>query len=1455
MGNRVDAGTASRPRPRGHVARGPHWLLRTALYMTLLRTADASAQVDHVAADLIGMRFRLNRLSHTPAPQPDPGRHPAPDDVQASASTPRPGTQAVLDATLDATVPVESYMARTPAPPAPPLAAGDVPGSYRYGDVCRDADWRSLAANERAGRGLACAMASTDGGLHVAIQQIRASREWGIAAWRQETDAVARGSAWRTAGNQTRETLRALSGLAMFVAEAPDASRARIVARARALLADGGAAFDDAEAFFARHLWLDVDDWLDIDALHRRGFSPVDLLDYACRWCGLTPVDTRHPPPLPLPLPPLASHPPPPHLQPQPQPQPQPPSGPLDAFDRCGVELAAVLDARLVADASTLASLHGFTPLVSAFESDFHRDLCRRWYGMALLPASVVPPAALSVWFDGATLLGAAGMSVAQLTAHMAQHRDELARVLDAAHAAAPVYCRAPANVTLGTLQEVIVDRLDVIAESTDYPFGTPHQSLATVLLRLGPSHGVNPSRIDEPDCLFERYAALEAAWAAAPRYPVAPHLAAAFHLARSSGLLIRDARPVDTQLIDIVRGKYASLVDASHARDAITAWLEAQGLTLWRDLPTIAGADLSTAPAPLRATVREYQRLKALPQELVVPSGEAGARALADYLESRLLAYGAVPECRAEDAPQSAACMASPLERDAVLRAIDVAREKETARLRRADTRTHSRRVARSPAMTVPRHPSVAGASPARGIHDLRGLLNRVLIVSTMIDQTQRPGATALDFIPFVGSAYTLGAGLRERDARQALRGAFGFSLDALFVWISGATERLVGRQVARLAGEAGLAPHEPYALAMLADVGPHLDVVHPGALPAGNVIVEPEPSGVVHRAVLRGASSSTDGTSLQSMPTEGVRDAHERASLRSWGAPALTWEDALTSRHASLSGADDTLSRENGDTAGARTPFPALQTFRGSRSRAPTLRKRFRSASADRTRSLAAPRDGAARRSQTLRGALSRGRPGDAGAAAPSDVFLSRSTVAKAQEFIETRDFIVRIGAEKNGDPLPRVDDFLRLANSVDSPDDAAAGDFAKVCHTLQALCARSPTLRALLRVALNARKDPAARFSLRFLNGTPPRCDLQHNLIVLSPVDMPLDAYYVDAQGLTPFQRERAWLHELVHALTGIEDVADRERIGHRGAVVYFTDRILFEAGPELPERVMYQHAKLVFASGRLRTPDPAIDAGRRDAAVAMLAEDAFLDDLLRNRMRWAGTETLLGMPVEQRATFKQMQAFRWLMAEEGGRPEAQPFADIYQRLSDCFQTTLRNGDGLRAMIERGERFVTVAAALYEHDASFRFLFNRWYRTQMRGPDWQVQRGAVTGAGLEGWSIDRARRTLALHEEPLFYASSLGPVRLEPDRRLVGALVDLVAPEEWAGGPAVEPHLNRGLHVCLENQALHALRDARRQSSAPTRVSAQWSRDAASLWGSVNKAHRVAMAEDAWLAAHPV
>ncbi|MCY0388277.1 hypothetical protein OVY01_13735 [Robbsia sp. Bb-Pol-6] len=1262
------------------------------------------------------------------------------------------------------------------APLGSGLSISSASSAFSYAQACIDVDWGGLDANEKTGRGLACALVAANVTMQDAIEQVRASRHWSIAAWRAGNTSVARAAAWRDAPETTRTPLRTLTRLAALVERSVAASGEDVVARARTLLQGAHITFDNPESLYARQLWLDVDDWLDLRALAKRRFSPVELLGHAYRWCGLDLATDLSPRYL-----------------------------PLAPFDHCAVDLAALLHAKTRGAVPGLTALTDFTAPRAAFDRKLRHDLCVRARGAALVTISGRAPPARGVWFDGVALHGAAGMNLTALARHLAPDDAQLGALHERLSRAVQAHCR-PAARARAALEELLRKRFKVLQESTDYPFGTPHQSLATILLRLGPLHGVDVHNVGDPEALLQRYQALETAWHAAPRYPVAPHLAAAFHLAQSRDVLLHDdSRSFEAQLIARVRQEFESRIDTPRMRPFVSRWLAERHLALWHDLPRMVhAAGLASAPFPLREAAREYRRLEALPERLAVAPGAAGATALGTYLADGVMAYGAVPV--RETLP--------PHEVFGIIREIGEARLRERQRLHRhAAWRRHDAVPA------APRRRRAASADGAELAHGVLHAVTRVLIVPHLVEQSQEPDATALDFVPLLGSAYTLGKGLWQRDAKQALRGAFAFGLDILFIWVGGATERIVARRAARLVSEVGLTPHEPRALAMLSGLGDLLDVAHPGELPAGNVRVNVDACAVER---------------VDEPPSPFPRTGPSANSPKRGPASAVSLEHFLTRRRAprSRAGEPEPL---YGPASASRPPHGSIVQF--------ALREPLRMllrASSDETPSG----------------------PGAGG-------FLERATVAKARDFVQTRDFIEHIRGAAKSETAPRVSDLLQLDAGADT---RIQDDFRTVHAVLQGLCERSQTLRALLRAALNANANGARRFTLRFMNASPPKCDLQNRLIVLPPVAQPLEMRYVDARGLTPFQHERAWLHEFVHALTGIEDVSREERMGHRGAVVYFTDRILFEAGPELPERVMYQHAKGAFASGHARLPDPVIDAARQEAAETALAEDTFLDTLLRRRMQWGGTETILGTPVERRLTVEQVVALRREIdagaPAVGGAGKPPRRAALFASLRHFFQVSVAGGDALADAIARGARLTEIVGTLYREDDFFCFLMNRWQGSDIARPHWKVRweahrethrethrevtPAASAASGMQGWSIDRGARRLVFHETGLFYASQRGPRLLEEDRRLVGALVELVTPAAGDVPAHMASRLNRGLRVYLENRGMALLRPTPRgDPDPPQRISAEWHADAAAPWPSLGKARRAAEAEDAWLA----
>lgn len=123
------------------------------------------------------------------------------------------------------------------------------------------------------------------------------------------------------------------------------------------------------------------------------------------------------------------------------------------------------------------------------------------------------------------------------------------------------------------------------------------------------------------------------------------------------------------------------------------------------------------------------------------------------------------------------------------------------------------------------------------------------------------------------------------------------------------------------------------------------------------------------------------------------------------------------------------------------------------------------------------------------------------------------------------------------------------------------------------------------------------------------------------------------YMSADGVQAITPEQAYLHEMIHALTGAQD-PDRVRdLLNRGPVVYLTDKILSEAGYGFKQQVMYRRENLSPDA----PPHDTVEYHRDAAAQSMEVENQYLDKVLDAKLVPVAADTLVeGSKVEHRGT---------------------------------------------------------------------------------------------------------------------------------------------------------------------------------------------------------------------------
>ncbi|MGI4858817.1 MAG: PipA/GogA/GtgA family type III secretion system effector [Janthinobacterium lividum] len=214
---------------------------------------------------------------------------------------------------------------------------------------------------------------------------------------------------------------------------------------------------------------------------------------------------------------------------------------------------------------------------IETFGQELQTEIQAETLAARLIPASNAPQPYGCAWFDGIAVRDALGKSVADLAGDLIRHEPDVIHLIkeqsgqargDARH----VFPSRRAGSDPRQLFETwLRKRLDDLLESARFPFGTPAQSIDTILLRLSGAHGLRLSPGDDFATVMRDFNRLCAAWRAAPGYWISPTLAAAIHLAHATGdkaaLLAMAAGRRENQAIDLFHERLAAY--AEPPRDA----------------------------------------------------------------------------------------------------------------------------------------------------------------------------------------------------------------------------------------------------------------------------------------------------------------------------------------------------------------------------------------------------------------------------------------------------------------------------------------------------------------------------------------------------------------------------------------------------------------------------------------------------------------------------------------------------------------------------------------------------------------------------------------------------------------------------------------------------------------------------------------------------------------------
>ena len=287
------------------------------------------------------------------------------------------------------------------------------------------------------------------------------------------------------------------------------------------------------------------------------------------------------------------------------------------------------------------------------------------------------------------------------------------------------------------------------------------------------------------------------------------------------------------------------------------------------------------------------------------------------------------------------------------------------------------------------------------------------------------------------------------------------------------------------------------------------------------------------------------------------------------------------------------------------------------------------------------------------------------------------------------------------------------------------------------------------------------------------------------------------FMGVDGAHASSREQVYLHEMLHALTGGRDPSRQFDLLNRGPIVYLTDKILSEAGYAKAQQVMYRRQNAL--------PDlPAhltVEGNRHPAALAMEAENHYLDGIVDALSMTAGSTRVLGTALEQRVTVTEVKEVMQSINLAFKRSDVTRFFNFSTQFSRKFVM----GSVGPSQPDRAAHALRICERLYQRSVLFRRLLNRTVEVAPRSAAerWEIVWKRETGSP-EHTRVDKVAKKIYIRDDPTEYLTAQGLKPVEFERQLAEQIVCVLTGKEFLSGEAA--YLNRGAVVYLADALLN-------------------------------------------------
>jgi hypothetical protein len=314
-----------------------------------------------------------------------------------------------------------------------------------------------------------------------------------------------------------------------------------------------------------------------------------------------------------------------------------------------------------------------------------------------------------------------------------------------------------------------------------------------------------------------------------------------------------------------------------------------------------------------------------------------------------------------------------------------------------------------------------------------------------------------------------------------------------------------------------------------------------------------------------------------------------------------------------------------------------------------------------------------------------------------------------------------------------------------------------------------------------------------------------DFEHKRIYM-PGDATIEAMpYMTAAGTHTMSAEQAYLHEMVHALTGGRDPERAFDLRNRGPVVYLTDKILSEAGYDIAEQVMYRRSN---ATADMPV-DQTVEYNAGQAARAAGSENRYLDAMLDAKRGDLTADTLVeGEPVAARMTVAATKAA--LDEIEGAADEAfLAWGDFKTKFDHNFGFYVQNRTVTTELASDAMVVIDFYGRLYQRSVTFRRMFDKMPATDAsQAAPWKfVLEGDIDfealSPGGRAHGVDEVEKKIYVLDDGLMYLADTGLRDVEIERKLAYEMICAVT--GIGKLPAPQAYANRGAAVYLTDRIL--------------------------------------------------